>query len=155
MVIFHPISSKIGSKEARHNGDRKALLDCHVFCEIKNGPNFVAINLAKKWHGCYCLQLGCLYSLLHSAVDNLAFLTKVRLLKIRLVHMTHLNAWSLAFLEGTYFLSHFCKKTFFHKLIIFEISHLFQTGKYCGSIWKLLKARVLISTKYITISLDP
>ena len=81
MVIFHPISSKIGSKEARHNGDRKALLDCHVFCEIKNGPNFVAINLAKKWHGCYCLQLGCLYSLLHSAVDNLAFLTKVRLLK--------------------------------------------------------------------------
>ena len=22
--------------------------DCHVFCEIKNGPNFVAINLPKK-----------------------------------------------------------------------------------------------------------
>ena len=44
--------------------------------------------------------------------SSLAFLTKVRVLNIRLVHTTHLNAWSLAFLEGTYFLSHFCKKTF-------------------------------------------
>ena len=143
MDIFHPISSKIGSKEARHNGDRKALLDCHVFCEIKNGPNFVAINLAKKWHGCYCLQLGCLYSLLHSAVDNLAFLTKVRLLKMRLVHMTHLNAWSLAFLEGKYFLSHFCKKTFFHILIYLKFPTFSKQangvpGKCC------------VSTKYIT-----